>query len=193
MTARRRLALAAALAVAALAPGNHARAQQPAASVRLNFVDARLADVVRSLTATLGLNVVLSDVPDRRVTFTTAAPLRVDEVGQVLESILESNGLVLVINGPVAQVMPAASAPPAGQVRVGTELAGVPPLGLVTQLVPLQSIRAEEGVAALKQIAGPTARIESVPRSNSLLITDRGSNVARYLDLLRQLDARPQG
>ena len=68
-----------------------------------------------------------------------------------------------------------------------------PPLGLITQLVPLQSIRADEGAAALKQIAGPLARIEPVARSNALLITDRGANVARYLELLRRLDERPQG
>jgi general secretion pathway protein D len=68
-----------------------------------------------------------------------------------------------------------------------------PPLGLITQLVPLQSIRADEGAAAIKQIAGPLARIEPVARSNALLITDRGANVARYLDLLRRLDERPQG
>ena len=70
---------------------------------------------------------------------------------------------------------------------MGTELAGPPPLGLVTQLVPLQSIRAEEGAAALKQIAAPTARIESVARSNALLITDRGSNVVRYLELVHEI------
>ena len=186
-----------ALALLLLAPAQLVAAQQerqPAgAPVRLNFVDARLIDVVRSLAAALGLNVVLSDVPDRRVTFTTSAPIRADEVGQVLESILESNGLVLVVNGPIAQVMPAASAPVAGQVRVGTEIVGPVPLGRVTQLVPLQGIRAEEGAAALTQLAAATARIESVPRSNALLITDRGSNVVRYLELLRQLDAKPQG
>ena len=55
------------------------------------------------------------------------------------------------------------------------------------------AIRADEGAAALKQVAGPLARIEPVARSNALLITDRGANVARYLELLRRLDERPQG
>jgi general secretion pathway protein D len=32
-----------------------------------------------------------------------------------------------------------------------------------------------------------------VARTNSLLITDRGSNVARYLEIVRRLDERPQG
>ena len=161
--------------------------------VSLNFENARVTDVVRSVAAMLGLNVVFTDVPDKRISFNTTAPVRPEELGGVLESILEANNLVLVQKGAVAQVVPADKAPATGQVRVGAEISDPPPLGLITQLVPLQSIRADEGAAALKQVAGPLARIEPVARSNALLITDRGANVARYLELLRRLDERPQG
>lgn len=166
-------------------------AQEQATS--LNFVSTRLADVIRSLAAALGVNVVLTDVPDRRITLTTSVPVSPQDLGGVLESILEANGLVLVQRGPVAQVLPVDSAPPTGLIRFGLEPGDPPPLGLVTQLVPLQSIRADEAATALRQVAGPRTRIEPVARSNSLLITDLGSNVARYLELLRRLDERPQG
>jgi general secretion pathway protein D len=179
-----------ALALVAAPLGAQAQAARP---VSLNFENTRVTDVVRSVAAMLGLNVVFTDVPDKRISFTTTAPVRPEELGGVLESILEANNLVLVRKGAVAQVVPADKAPATGQVRVGAEMSDPPPLGLITQLVPLQSIRADEGAAALKQIAGPLARIEPVARSNALLITDRGANVARYLDLLRRLDERPQG
>jgi general secretion pathway protein D len=163
------------------------------APTTLNYANARLADVIRSLAAALGVNVVLSDVPDKRITFSTVVPVRSDELPGILESILEANNLILVQKGAIAQVMPADSAPPTGVIRYGTEVSAPVPLGLVTQLVPLQSMRAEEAAAALKQVASPRARIEAVERSNSLLITDMSSNVARYLELLRKLDERPQG
>jgi general secretion pathway protein D len=54
-------------------------------------------------------------------------------------------------------------------------------------------MQADEAAAALRQVASGTARTEPVARSNALLITDRGVNVARYLELLRRLDERPQG
>lgn len=167
-----------------------AHAQQ---ATTLNYVNARLADVIRSLSTALGLNVVLMDVPEKRITFTTSVPVRAEDLGGVLESILEANNLVLVQKGPVAQVLPADSAPPTGVIRYGMDVGNPPPVGLVTQMVPLQSIRADEAAAALRQIAGSKARIESVARSNALLITDRGSNIARYLELLRRLDEKPQG
>jgi general secretion pathway protein D len=159
---------------------------------RFDFVDARLVDVIRTLASALGLNVVMSDVPDRVVTFSTNAPVRDDEIGSVLESVLEANSLVLVQKGPVAQVLPADSAPPTGVIRFGLELGEPRPLGLVTQVVPLQSIRADEAASILKQVGGK-ARIEPVARTNALMITDMSTNIARYLELLRGLDERPQG
>jgi general secretion pathway protein D len=156
-------------------------------------VDADLRDVIRSLAAVLGVNVVLTDVPSRRITLQTPEPVPAAQVGAVLESILESQGLVLVENGPVAQVVSDAKRPSTGPVRMGKELPTPPPLGLITQIVPLEYIRADEAVALLTQTAGKAARIETVPRSNSVLITDRGVNVARYLEVLQQLDVKTGG
>ncbi len=166
-------------------------AQEPPTS--LNFVNARLDDVIRSLAASLGVNVVLSEVPDRRVTFSTTVPVSAQELGAVLESILEANNLTLVQQGGVAKVFPADSATPTGVVRYGIDPGEPPPLGLVTQMVPLQWIRADEAASALKPVASARARIEPVARSNALLITDLGSNLTRYLELLRRLDQQPQG
>src|SRR5437868_6055612 len=182
-----------ALIVALTAAGSARELHAQAEATSLNFVNARLADVIRSLAASLGVNVVLSGVPERRINFSTSVPVRARDLGGVLESILEANNLILVQRGPIAQVMPADSAPRTGMIRSGTELGEPPPLGLITQLVPLLSIRADEAAAALKQVAGARARIEPVARSNALLITDMASNVARYLELLRRLDEKPQG
>jgi general secretion pathway protein D len=182
-----------AVLLAAVGDGAARRLHAQQQATTLNFVNARLADVIRSLTTSLGVNVVMGDVPDRRLTFSTSVPVPPEELGGVLESILEANRLVLVQRGPVAHVLPADSAPPTGQIRYGLEAGDPPPLGLITQMVPLQSIRADEAATALAQVASANARIEAVARSNAVLITDMGSNVARYLELLRRLDERPEG
>ena len=165
----------------------------PSKGTTLDFANARLADVIRTLASMLGRTVVVSDVPDARVTFSTAAALKPGDLEAILESLLESHDLMLVNKGNVSQVMPTEKAPATGTLRTGFDLPDPPPLGLVTQLVPLQSIRADEGADALRAIMSKGARIEPVARSNALLITDRGANVARYLDLLRKLDAAPAG
>ncbi|MBC8087984.1 MAG: hypothetical protein H7Z40_12020 [Phycisphaerae bacterium] len=149
--------------------------------------------MLRTLSTMLGRTLVLSDVPDARVTFSTVAPLKQPDIEGIFESLLESYGLMLVTKGAISQVMAADKAPATGVLRSGFDFPDPPPLGLVSQLVPLNSIRADEGADALRAIVSKGARVEVVARSNALLLTDRGSNVARYLDLLRRLDAAPAG
>jgi general secretion pathway protein D len=185
----RRITVALAVCAHGIAAPSTAAAQGP----QLDFRDARLVDVIRSIAALAGLNVVLADIPDKRITFSTTAPASAADLPRILESILEANGLVLIQQGSVSQIYPLGASLPTGQIRYGTELPDPPPLGLITQLVPLQSMQADEGAAALRPIASASARIEPIARSNALLITDRGIHVARYLELLRQLDQRSQG
>lgn len=161
--------------------------------MRLNYVNAEIRDVIRSLAAIVGVNVLITEtVPDARVTYQTAAPVPVDQLGAVFEAILESQRLVLVQKGPVAEVVPADEAPATGPVGFGKEMP-VPPLGLITQIVPLEFISPDEAIAGLQQLASPIARIDRVPRSNAILITDRGINVARYLELLARIDVKTDG
>lgn len=194
---RRRVVVGALLCGVALvgppALGSQARPVEPARTAALDFANARLADVIRALAQVLGRTVILSDIPDVRVTFATPPGVQSADVERVLESLLEAHGLMLVPSGMVAQVLPTEKAPSAGALRTGFAFPDPPPLGLVTQLVPLQSIRADEGAEALRAVLAKGARIETVARSNALLITDRGSNMARYLELLRTLDASPAG
>ncbi len=178
------------------AKGGAKAAVPPAAAApsnSLDFVNAKLVDVIRTLATMLGRTVVTSDVPDVRVTFSTPTPLKPGELEGIFESVLESHDLMLVPKGTVSQVMPTDKAPATGPLRSGFAFPDPPPLGLVTQLVPLQSIRADEGADALRAVLAKGARVEPVARSNALLITDRGVNVARYLELLQKLDAAPAG
>ncbi len=180
------------LLLTGLAAGTRAVTAQE--GMRLNYANADIRDVIRSLTAVLGINVLIAeDVPAKRVTYTTPAPVPVAQLGGVLEAILESENLALVQKGAVAQVVIAENAPATGPVRFGKELESPPPIGLITQIVPLEFISAEEALAMLTQLVSPLARVETVPRSNSILITDHGTNVARYLELLRELDSRTEG
>lgn len=191
---RRCIRLIALAAIVAFAPTLRAQAVASARvpSNTLRFANAPLEDVIVAMGQMMGLTIVATDVPDKRVTLNTANPVRTSELGAILESLLESHGLVMVRNGSVAQVVPATQTPAGSQLGVGFDLPDPVPVGVISRLVPLQHIRADEAVAALRPIAGPNARLEAVARSNTILITDRGTNVARYLDLLRRLDLATQ-
>ncbi len=122
-SARRALARAALLlAVALVAPPPAAAQQTAPTGTRLDFRDAPLGDVIRSLAAAMGLTAITSEVPtDARITFSTATPVPVSELAALLEGILESRGLVAVVRGSVAQIYPSDKAPRTGQVRTGLD------------------------------------------------------------------------
>jgi hypothetical protein len=52
----------------------------------LEFVNAKLADVIRTLAMMLGRTIVASDVPDVKVTFSTPSPLKPGELEGIFES-----------------------------------------------------------------------------------------------------------
>src|SRR5437763_10154909 len=78
------------------APSQAVAQQQPPQTIPINYVNADLADVIRSLATALGVNAVLIDVPTRRITVQTPQPVPVPQVGPLLEAVLESQGLVIV-------------------------------------------------------------------------------------------------
>lgn len=145
-----------------------AQARPASPGTALNFVDARLSDVIRSLALSIGLNVVLTDVPDKRITFTTAAPVERADINAVLESILESNGLVLIQKGVVAQILPVEKAP-AQAAR--------------TYVITLKYAAAEELAASLGKLFGT-----NVSSSDGRSLDDK--SLSRNLDTFRQREAQ---
>jgi general secretion pathway protein D len=163
-------------------------------ATRLNYANADIRGVIRSLATMISLNVMITaDVPDTRVSYSTASPVAHGDIGPILEAILEAEGLVLVDRGPVAQVVSLSSAPATGRVHSGRTLPDPQPVGLITQIVPLEHISPEEALAVLEQLAGPISRLEALPRSNGIMLTDHASNVARFLELVRQIDSQADG
>jgi general secretion pathway protein D len=172
--------------------GPSATAAQQA--TRLNYANADIRGVIRSLAAMISLNVMITeDVPDTRVSYSTASPVAHGDIGPILEAILEAEGLVLVDRGPVAQVVSLSSAPATGRVHTGRALPDPHPVGLITQIVPLEYISPDDALAVLEQLAGPISRLEALPRANGIMLTDHASNVARFLELVRQIDSRADG
>ena len=137
---------AVALALAGAMPaGLHAQARtapsaRPAtvdpAAQTLTFANAPLADVIRTLASMLGRTVILSEIPDVRVTFSTPTGALPVALESVLESLLEAHGLMLVPSGAVAQVLPAEKAPVASLARHGNLSSASIPAALVGELGP---------------------------------------------------------
>jgi general secretion pathway protein D len=138
--------------------------------VTLNFVDADLREVVRSVIGDLlGLNYFIDPKVEGMVTVQTSRPLSRDSLLPALESILRANGAALVKEGALYKVVPweeaARRAPPltAGARRAAREA------GFGIQIVPLEFISAAEMEKILESFA-PEGSILKADAARNLLI-----------------------
>jgi len=103
-------------------------------------------------------------------------------------SVLEVHGFTAVQTGQITKIVPS---------QVGVQ-SSVPtfteqPVSgdeLVSEVIRLQNIPAQELVAALRPLVADTASISAERTSNTIVITDRRSNIDKIVGLIRQMDAR---
>lgn len=157
--------------------------------VSLNFDNADLELVLRSIADITGINFILAPGVKAPVTMhSTKVP--VGEVFSILEAILEVNNLAAMKAGPVYKIVPLAVAEQQPQeIQVGKEVAEEPGLGVyVTQIVRLDHLSAEEMGRILQSFLGKGAKLAVHKETNSLIIGGLTSTVRRILETIKVLD-----
>ncbi|MGH7369068.1 MAG: secretin N-terminal domain-containing protein, partial [Candidatus Rokuibacteriota bacterium] len=157
----------------------------------LNFDNADIEVVIQAAAEIAGFNYVLAPAArGRKITVQTAGKISSDEVFAVLLTILDVNGLAAVRSGNLYRIIPREGAPQTPvKTIVGREVgAALPPDEVVTQVVPLQFINAQDAVALLRPfVAGPGA-LAAHRETNLLILTDTAANIRRLLDMLALVD-----
>jgi general secretion pathway protein D len=166
-------------------------AARPARSLVLNFDNADVEVVIQAAAEIVGFNYVLAPgARGRKVTVQTSGRISSDEVFGVLLTILDVNGLAAVRSGNLYRIIPREGAPQT-QVKtvVGREVsAAMPSDEVVTQIVPLQFINAQDAVTLLRPFVPAQGTISAHRETNLLILTDTAGNIRRLLDMLQLVD-----
>ncbi len=112
-----------------------------AGEVTLNFEEAEIRDVVKVVFDTLKENYTIDPQVQGEVTVQTGRPLARDQLLPTLETLLRANNAVLVREGGVYRIIPAAGAAQRG---VLTPRLGRGGLGYGVRIVPLRYVSATE-------------------------------------------------
>src|SRR5687768_15158218 len=78
----------------------------------VDFQDQDMRLVISALAEAGGLNVSYTNLPNLRTTLRLSQPISQSEIGEVLRSIVESNGLRMTQDGSVIRIERAAPTPP---------------------------------------------------------------------------------
>lgn len=182
-----RLAAASLAAVMLLAgaPGVlHAqRANEP---ITLNFANAEIEAVARTMAAITGRNIVVDPRVKGTINLATDRPVSPGAAFNQFVQTLRLSGYTVVESGGLLKVVPEAEAKlQGGAVSVDTPMGGSQ---IVTQIFRLNHESAANLVPILRPLISPNNTINVNPGNNSLVITDYADNLQRLGRIIAALD-----
>ncbi len=179
-------ALVAALALAAGGAGAQAPPAAADDTVTLNFVNADIHAVVKAVAEMTGRNFLIDPRVQGSVNIIAPKPVPRNMVFPILLSALRVQGFAAV-GGDLGYVniVPEADAKFLAGTRAAARVRGDQ---IVTEVFQLQHEPAAQVVATLRPLVAPNNVINAFPASNTVVITDYASNLARLRKVIATVD-----
>ncbi len=168
-------------------------AEESAEYVSFNFDNVQLKTVINKVAELTGKNFVFDEaVVTGNITMKSPTPIPVEEVYGVLEAILEIKDFALVPSKThqLVRVIPRELAvTKSTEIGIGTD-AGLLPGDerLLTQVIPLRHADSEDVLRTVQPFISGTGTAVASPRTNTLIITDSASNIARLMRVIGTMD-----
>ncbi|HEX7027315.1 MAG TPA: type II secretion system secretin GspD [Gammaproteobacteria bacterium] len=162
-------------------------AQGPAETATLNLNNADIRTLINTVSEVTGKNFIIDPRVKSKITVVSSEPMGKDELYEVFLSILQVHGFAAVPGDGIIKIVPDANAK---QDAVPT----LPERGeslsdqLVTQVVALENVGANQLVPILRPLVPQQGHLAAYAPSNMLIITDRAANITRLIDVIRRLD-----
>ena len=145
---------------------------EPTELITLDYKDAELSSVLRSLSYSYGLNLVATKDIKGKVTVS----LRGVTIDEALDAVLSVNGYAFTRKGNLIYVTP------------GPGLEGI---DVVTVTIPLNYLTASEASELLQKVISSKGDIRVNEATNSLVITDFPSSIDKIKQVLKDIDIAP--
>lgn len=155
-------------------------------TVTLDFVNADIDAVARTMATITNRNVVVDPRVKGTMTLTSTLPMTPAEALRLFGAQLRTQGFALVESDQIVLVMPESEA----KLRAGAVSAGPVRGGgqVQTQIFRLVHENANNLVPVLRPLISPNNTINVNPGTNSLVITDYGDNLQRLGRIIASLD-----
>ena len=157
-------------------------------TVRLNYRDTDLEEVVEAVAEATGRNFVIDPQvgADRKVNLFGSQPLSPEAYYEAFLSMLSAHGIVAVPSGPVIRLSPD---------RTMRIFAGAGPDSsandeLQTLVLSVANVDAQGLVPIVRPMMSPGAHVAAHPPTNVLILSGRGSNVNKVARVVQRIDRK---
>ena len=155
--------------------------------VTLNFVNAEIADVARTMGVMTGRNIVVDPRVKGTMNLSSDKSLTVTSAYKQFLVALRLQGFVMVDVNDITKLVPEADAKLQGGTVTTSESKGSGNQ-ILTQIFRLNYETANNLVAILRPLISPNNTINVNPGNNSLVITDYADNMQRLARIIAALD-----
>ncbi|MEZ4704689.1 MAG: type II secretion system secretin GspD [Bdellovibrionota bacterium] len=155
--------------------------------VSLDFHDVEIKDMVKSISEITGKNFIFDEKARGKITIVSPKPVSVDEAYQAFISALEMKGLTTVQVGKNLKIVRSTDAK---SEAIPVVADGNKDYGdqLITRVIPIKYIDANQIQQNLRRLYNRSGIMAAYGPTNSLIVTDTGSNIRRLISIIEKLD-----
>ena len=156
--------------------------------VSIDFNDVDISVFIKFISELTGKNFVIDQRVKGKVTIISPSKISVDEAYKVFESVLDVHGFATVQTGRLTKIIPS---PDARTKNIETRFKSKGDSDndqVVTQLIPLRFADPDDVKRLLTPMVSKSSVILSYAPTNTLIITDNYSNIARLMKILKTID-----
>lgn len=159
------------------------------AKISMDFPDVEIKDMVKSIAEITGKNFILESSTSGKISIMSPTPVTVDEAYQAFLSAISMKGFAVCQEGKVYKIMKKSAAKRECGIPVEEEFSSAQGDEMITRIIPIQYIDANEIQKALKMmISQTTGSSVAYGPTNSLIVTDTASNIRRLVKIIQKLD-----
>ncbi|MDR3300853.1 MAG: type II secretion system secretin GspD [Candidatus Accumulibacter sp.] len=155
--------------------------------VTLNFVNSDIESTVRAVGVITGKNFVIDPKVKGTINIISSQPVARSLVYPILLSALRQQGFTAVENDSIVKITPDADAKNQAT-RVFTRKGKAAGDQVVTQIFPLKHASAAQLAASLRPLVSANNFLAAYPGGNTLVVTDYADNVARFGQIIDNVD-----
>ena len=150
-----------------------------------NYVGVEIRAIIQAVSAVTGKNFIIDPRVRQEVTMISTTPMTPDAFYEAFLSILQVHNYAAVPAGDVIKIVPDASV---RQFPTYLSTSDTARDDIVTQVISVQNVGAAQLVPILRPLMPQYGHLAAHPGSNMLILSDRSSNVARMVSIIRRID-----
>jgi general secretion pathway protein D len=164
-------------------------AQSKGQRITPNFRDVEIGQVIEAVAQVTGKTIIPDPRVRANVTMLSQTAMSPEAFYQAFLALLQVHTFVAVESGGIIRIVPDASARQMPNIDLPDHIRADSE-ELITQVVAVENVNAAQLVPVLRPLMPQAAHMAAYPAGNILILSDRASNVARVMRIIKRTTSR---